>query len=322
MSVKAAVTNPEPDVRHCDFERCPASGDPKRIFVSLALANWRFLFGGLLAGFSLSGAQARQHSFRFDPEKLRSQAAPRGPGRGFTLIELLVVIAIIAILAAMLLPALAKAKQRALQTSCLNNNKQIALACTLYIGDNRERVPLSINWGRAWGNSYQVPGSIDWMPGLLQSYLGTNRLKPTVTNRALYRSDRWLLACPVTQSGKWVDPQHTWFSGDFFFDNDGVNYAWNHIYLQKRTLNSDPWNYQQKTPVSGRNASVAANPSKAAFTWEGPYWDAKYMPHNKGLIISCLDGHAERVKGGSKTQNGAPEEDWWAFHARDGWERD
>lgn len=242
--------------------------------------------------------------------------------RAFTLIELLVVIAIIAILAAMLLPALSKAKARAMQTSCLNNNKQIALACTLYIGDSRDRVPLCINWGKAWGNSYQKPGSTDWMPGLLQPYLGTNRLKPTVSSRTQYRPDRWLLACPVTQNGKWVDPQRTWFGGDFFFENDGVNYVWNHIYLQKRTSNSDPWNYQESNPVSGRNASRAANAAKAAFTWEGPYWDSRYMPHNKGLIISCLDGHAERVKGGGRTANGQPEEDWWAFHARDGWERD
>jgi prepilin-type N-terminal cleavage/methylation domain-containing protein/prepilin-type processing-associated H-X9-DG protein len=88
------------------------------------------------------------------------------PGRGFTLIELLVIIAIIAILAAILFPVFAQAREKARQTSCLSNMKQIGLALSMYTQDYDETMPYAFAYMPPinGGNTTEIPYDMQLLP--------------------------------------------------------------------------------------------------------------------------------------------------------------
>jgi prepilin-type N-terminal cleavage/methylation domain-containing protein/prepilin-type processing-associated H-X9-DG protein len=97
-------------------------------------------------------------------------------GTAFTLVELLVVIAIIAILAALLLPSLAQGKQKAYQTQCVSNLKQIAIAIHLYADENRDTLP-----GPIWqGFNYTYNDETERLLYYIASYLSLPAASPTV----------------------------------------------------------------------------------------------------------------------------------------------
>jgi prepilin-type N-terminal cleavage/methylation domain-containing protein/prepilin-type processing-associated H-X9-DG protein len=112
-----------------------------------------------------------EHNQQYGLRRLRPPARNRPQTGGFTLIELLVVIAIIAILAALLLPALTKAKQQSQGAKCISNLRQLALAWSMYSSDNKDALAVNGN------TNYEPPGNQNgpspgvnpqWCPGEME----------------------------------------------------------------------------------------------------------------------------------------------------------
>lgn len=118
------------------------------------------------------GQEAALHPMIPPPAGKRVGGGCSGSWRGFTLIELLVVIAIIAILAALILPALARAKSQSLRVSCLNNLRQIDVLFQLYTDDQSDLFPPHRNSTLPDGNSDPTVSLHDWWGTTITGHAG------------------------------------------------------------------------------------------------------------------------------------------------------
>ncbi|MFQ6098706.1 MAG: DUF1559 domain-containing protein [Armatimonadota bacterium] len=212
----------------------------------------------------------------------------RKGARGFTLIELLVVIAIIAILAAILFPVFAKAREKARQTSCLSNVKQIALATLMYAQDYDG-----------------ILGIYDWqaarMAIVIQPYMKNVQILvcPSGTYGGCSNS-----ACPRSLLVN-PQPQPTFYGGYIGF-GQRISYGWNRIDEYYGEFNGRAGN-QGDCGIAGRPLALIQYPAETPMVGDAVctryasivhinYYNehrAGWVRHNDGINIAMVDGHAK-----------------------------
>lgn len=228
-----------------------------------------------------------------DWAKAQTRRARHG---GFTLIELLVVIAIIAILAGLLLPALSKAKAKALTTACLNNIRQLQFASHMYNDDNNDQL-LNNDTGGAGGFASTSAGPDAWIQGNVQEYSGL--YIQNIKNGVLYPYNKSvnIYRCPASHAyvnglgGLKVPHSRAYAISVQLNCNSGVSTGTNTFVAKKR---SQIKNATRVFVFGEENQIGIDNGAMGVFSLATPsFWNPPTARHNNGATFSFIDGHAE-----------------------------